>query len=64
MESIVQNHPYNPIRVRNVPQYMADTQRERGIALSLEEWVGLGLTADQAKRNADAAARLFALADA
>ena len=56
----MQTANYNPVRVRNIAQFMADTQRERGNALTLEDWKALGLTEEQAKRNADAAARIFA----
>lgn len=56
----MQPNEYNPARTRTIAQFMADTQRERGNALTLEDWKALGLTEEQAKRNADAAARIFA----
>ncbi len=56
----MQTAAYNPIRVRNIAQEMADLARERGEGLTKSEFLRLGFTEEQITRYAHDASVLYA----
>lgn len=56
----MQTSAYNPVRVRNIAQEMAEAARERGEGLTKADYLGLGFTEDQINRHAHDASVLYA----
>ena len=56
----MQTANYNPVRVRNVAQEMAEAARARGEGLTKADYLGLGFTIEQIERHAHDAAVLYA----
>jgi hypothetical protein len=51
---------YNPVRIRNIPQEMANHALERGEGLTRDNYRSLGYTDEQIDRHAHDAAVLYA----
>ncbi|MDK4704306.1 hypothetical protein PH562_18785 [Rhizobium sp. CNPSo 4062] len=56
----MQTAAYNPVRVRNIAQEMADLARERGEGLTKDEYMRQGFTEEQIARHAHDASVLYA----